>query len=200
MTGQGFKEVFNLKGGIKAWNGLKAVGPEEAGMAFLPSDMSIEAVIQLAFGMEEGLRTFYAYLAEKKEDPGLSDLLSELSRFEKAHKEVIFKIYLRSVPDPKDRSDFEAGIDSNMMEGGFTTEEFLAKNAEALSSSQDVLTLAMMLETQALDLYMRYSQKMPDSESEAVFQELAEDEKKHLAMLGGMMDRSVQDESTEKAQ
>ena len=41
LSGQGFKEVYNLKGGIKAWNGMKAVGPAELGMALITGKESL---------------------------------------------------------------------------------------------------------------------------------------------------------------
>ncbi len=46
----------------------------------------------------------------------------------------------------------------------------------------------MMLETQALDLYLRYSQKAEDEESRNVLYRIAEDEKAHLTALGDMME------------
>jgi len=83
---------------------------------------------------------------------------------------------------------FEAGVKSEMMEGGFTTKEFLEENRPAMETTADILSLAMMLETQALDLYLRYSLKAEDEESRRVLYRIAEDEKAHLAALGGMME------------
>ena len=41
-----------------------------------------------------------------------------------------------------------------------STEEFLEQNRPAMQTVEGVLNVAMMLETQALDLYLRYSQKI----------------------------------------
>ena len=38
LAGQGFKAVYNLKGGIRGWNGLKAAGPIEIGMVHMTGD------------------------------------------------------------------------------------------------------------------------------------------------------------------
>jgi len=51
----------------------------------------------------------------------------------------------------------------------------------------DVLNIAMMLETQALDLYMRYAQKAENEKSKSILLGIAEEEKGHLASLGRLM-------------
>ena len=38
LAGQGFNQVYNLEGGIAAWQGLKAIGPAEVGMALVTGD------------------------------------------------------------------------------------------------------------------------------------------------------------------
>jgi len=60
----------------------------------------------------------------------------------------------------------------------------LAQNKPAMNTISDVLDVAMMIETQALDLYLRYSQKAKDQKSEGVMYDIAEEEKAHLAALG----------------
>jgi hypothetical protein len=52
LTGKGFKTVYNLKGGIKAWNGHSAAGPAEMGMMLLKGDERPAEIIILAYGME----------------------------------------------------------------------------------------------------------------------------------------------------
>jgi len=64
---------------------------------------------------------------------------------------------------------FEGDIVSDVMEGGFTTEEFLEQNRASMKTVPDVLSIAMMLETQALDLYMRYSEKAKGRESKNIY-------------------------------
>jgi len=70
------------------------------------------------------------------------------------------------------------------MEGGLTAEEFLEKNRLAMETIPDVLNIAMMIETQALDLYLRYSNRTKDEKSKGVLFEIAQEEKAHLAALG----------------
>lgn len=188
LAGKGFKDVYNLKGGIKAWHGLTAAGPPEMGMAPLRGDETPQEIIVLAYGMEEGLGSFYATMAERKDDAEVVDILKKLREIEESHKEKLFKLYNTLNQDAVDKESFEDNIVSEMMEGGFTTEEFLEQNQPALLTVADVLNVAMMLETQAFDLYSRYSQRIEDEKGKAVLYDIAEEEKAHLTSLGRLME------------
>ena len=69
--------------------------------------------------------------------------------------------------------------------------EFLEKSRPAMQTVPDILNIAMMLETQALDLYSRYSQKIKYDQGKTILHEIADDEKAHLASLGKLMGTRV---------
>jgi len=158
------------------------------GRVILTGDESPLEVIAIAYGMEKGLGEFYSSAAGMIEDEDVAGLLRKLARIEENHKEKLLDLYMTLDETGKGREAFEAEIMSEMMEGGFTTEEFLEKNRPAMETTADTLSLAMMLETQALDLYLRYSRKAEDEESRRVLYGIAEDEKAHLTALGDMME------------
>ena len=191
LAGKGFSEVYNLKGGIKAWEGVTAFGPAEMGMVLLRGDETSQEIIVLAYGMEEGLAGFYKGLSEKMDDSEVVELLNKLARIEQKHKKRLFDLYGKLEPTVTDMATFEKDIVSDVMEGGFSTEEFLEKNTDSMKTVPDALSMAMMLETQALDLYMRYSEKAEDEKSKGVLYEIAEEEKHHLAGLGRLMEEKV---------
>ena len=93
LSGQGFNEVFNLTGGIKAWNGLKAAGPMEQGMALINGEETPSEILMIAYGLEEGLRSFYAQMASQSEDRTINELFTKLSNLEVAHKNRLFRLY-----------------------------------------------------------------------------------------------------------
>ena len=74
LSGQGFREVYNLKGGIKAWQGVKAVGPVELNLDLIRGDESPGELIVLAYGMEEALRRFYSRFGLRQPEGRLIDL------------------------------------------------------------------------------------------------------------------------------
>ena len=191
LAGKGFNEVYNLKGGIKAWEGLTAFGPAEMGMVLLRGDETSQEIIVLAYGMEDGLAGFYKSLSERMDDSEVAGLLNKLAKIEENHKQRLFELYSTLDPTVTDREAFETDIVSDMMEGGFTTEEFLEQNRDSMKTVPDVLSIAMMLETQALDLYMRYSEKAKDEKSKTVLYDIAEEEKAHLASLGRLMEEKI---------
>jgi len=190
LSGQGFKEVFNLKGGIAAWQGGKASGPAEMGMGYLTGDESAKEVMAVAYAMEHGLAEFYTSVSRKAENKEVENVLTKLIGIEEKHKEKIYHLYLSLDPHgSRDRLESEAL--SGVMEGGFTTEEFLEQNRSLLDTTNHILSLAMMLETQAFDLYTRYSRKAKDQESRKALHEIAEEEKAHIASLGRLLDETA---------
>jgi len=188
LAGQGFEEVYNLKGGIAAWQGLKAFGPAEMGMMPLKGNETPQEVIVLAYGMEQGLADFYARVLGMTQDSAVQKIIGKLVQIEEKHKDKLFALYQALEPTTQERTLFEERIVSGVMEGGFTGEEFLEKNKPLLDTVENLLSLAMMLEAQALDLYTRYAQKVEDVQSRSVLHDIAEEEKGHLATLGALVE------------
>lgn len=162
------------------------------GMAFLRGDETPVEIIVLAYGMEDGLERFYLTAAQTTDvdDPNVKGLLKKLAGVEEKHKQRLFNLYVQIQPGDTELVRFEKNIVPGIMEGGFTTEEFLEKNRNALRTVPDLLSIAMMLEAQAMDLYMRYSQKIPGEEGRSVLQNMAEEEKSHLKSLGRLMEEN----------
>ena len=108
---------------------------------------------------------------------------------EDIHKDRLFGLYTDMEGGATDREGFEAGAVSDAMEGGFTTESFIQKNRESMQTPSEVLDMAMMLETQGMDLYLRYAEKSRDPKAREIFLGLGEEEKAHLGFLGALMDQ-----------
>ena len=188
LAGKGFDEVYNLKGGIRAWQGHRAAGPEDMGMSMLTGHETVEEIILLACSMEVGLKGFYTALAKTFDDRELEELLLRLAAVEENHKDRLVNLYLQ-LGSAAGKEEMEARMDSGVMEGGFTTEEFIEKYRQSMETASDCLSVAMMLEAQALDLYMRYSRKAGHEKGRTVLYDVAEDEKNHLKALGALMDK-----------
>jgi sulfur-carrier protein adenylyltransferase/sulfurtransferase len=190
LSGQGFQQVYNLKGGIAAWNGGKASGPAEMGMAYLTGRESLKEVVALAYGMEQGLAEFYRSVGRETQDKKTATSCSSWPGSRKSTRKSSTNftlLWIRRVTGRNSKTRLSRGV----MEGGFTTEEFLDQHRSMLDTPTHVLSLAMMLETQAFDLYMRYAQQAKDQESKKVLQDIGEEEKAHIAALGRLMDAAV---------
>lgn len=191
LSGWGFKEVYNLAGGIKAFEGPKAAGPQELNLSLVRGNESPAEIITLAYGMEKALQLFYETLQEQAQDQEMQTLFEQLAGVEVRHEERLFEAYRRVEPAAQDRESFEASIVPKTLEGGFDAREFLETNKSHLETAPQVLDLAMMLETQALDLYLRFAGRCEQAGTREVLFTLAGEEKAHLASLGRLLEEKL---------
>ena len=187
LSGLGFDQAYNLKGGIKAWQGHKATGPMELNLDLIKGDETPAEIVVFAYGLEKGLQTFYGKMMEKADDQELKELFRNLYNIEEKHKSKLFELKQRVDPGDIDQEAFESEIQPKVMEGGFDIDTFMEQNESYLHSVQEVLMLAMMLETQALDLYLRFSDKSTNDETKSILLEVSEEEKAHLSALGKLI-------------
>jgi len=188
LSGFGFKEVYNLEGGIKAWQGNKATGPVELNLDLIRGDETPSEIIKLAYGMEQGLQRFYKTMHSRTKDDELADFLWKMVDVEQIHKKTLFDL-LAIVDSPEqDLESFETEVDSDIMEGGFDMTAFMEKNEPFLHTFSDVIDVAMMLETQALDLYLRFAEKSTMTPAKDVLFKIGKEERNHLASLGRLLE------------
>ncbi len=191
LSGLGFKEVYNLKGGMTAWEGHRTSGPEALNMELVRGDESPVEMVRLSYSMENGLQTFYKNMRERSKIESIQTLFAKLVQIEENHKKSLSDLYEKIEPSGKDLESFESDAAKGMMEGGFNIEAFTQQNEPFLDTPHRVIDLAMMLETQALDLYLRFSQKTENKETKEVLFRLGDEEKAHLAALGRWLDEKI---------
>jgi rhodanese-related sulfurtransferase/rubrerythrin len=191
LSGWGFKEVYNLAGGIKAFEGPKATGPQELNLDLIRGDETPDQIITLAYAMENALQLFYITLQQQSNDLELKGLFGKLARVEMRHKDRLLEVYRQIAPGGPDLRTMESGVAPSPLEGGFNTEEFLEGNRSHLQTVPQVLELAMMLETQALDLYLRFADRSESDRTREVLFILAQEEKAHLASLGRLLEEKL---------
>ena len=155
LAGKGFTKIYNLSGGIKAWEKETAYGPEDQGMTLFSGNEGVEACIVVAYGLEEGLREFYLTMQERTRDEEAQALFAKLAEIEVLHQQRLVEMYNDVTGKSTDMKEFSSSIVTPEMEGGMTTEEYLARFHPDLESLTDILSLAMSIEAQALDLYQK---------------------------------------------
>jgi rubrerythrin len=187
LVGRGFQEVYDLKGGIQAWNHRKAIGPQELNMDMLRGDESPTEIVMIAYGMEQALGGFYTTLSQQTKDVQLKDLFSKLASIEQRHRKMLYALYAEINPSEKNVKHFEEQVDAKRMEGGFSSEDFIKQNEAQMKTVPDILAIAMMIETQALDLYLRYADRSSVGHTKEILYTIADEERAHLAALGRLM-------------
>lgn len=188
LAGKGFGNVINMSGGIKAWQGHAAIGGEDLGLDLFTGDESPEATLVVAYSLEEGLKDFYLSMVEKVENAAVKDLFRKLSTIEDRHKDAMFEQYLEMTGAAVSREEFETGVLADTVEGGLSTDSYISRFNPDLESPVEVISLAMAIEAQALDMYQRVSDKVDNEKSSTVLARIAREEKAHLDSLGRLMD------------
>ncbi len=184
LVNQNFQKVFYLEGGMEGWEGPAAAGPREFHLQFVRGDETPQEIIKLSYSMEVGLKTFHETARSRATDPELVELLGHLIRAEESHMRRLLEVSSKWEMDPKEVKAYQENLKSVVMEGGIDIEEFLAKNDSFLQTFTGVIDVAMMVETQALDLYLRMASESSNVATKEVLFHIAEEEKGHLRALG----------------
>ncbi|MGD8562856.1 MAG: rhodanese-like domain-containing protein [Desulfarculaceae bacterium] len=188
LLGRGYGEVYSVKGGIKAWQGEPAHGPETSGLAVLKGDESPAGMLAAAYGLERVLGGFYQSLAQEASDPRAAGLFQKLAGYETKHENKILQLFKESQPTHQEEQALKKAEESGIMEGGFDRQRLLAEYPASEMKPEAILDLAMMIEAQALDLYMRMAAKSPQAKTKEALHSLADDERAHLASLGDLLE------------
>lgn len=178
----GVKYVFNMTGGMISWQGAEAEGGTEAGLELFANG-DFPSTFELAYQMENGLRSLYQTLAENAELSVEKELLLRLAEFENGHMARLSAKY--------GSDGGHAKLD--VIEGGFDTGKMIEAFGDQLHSVEQVLQLGMKLEAQAFDLYRRLAWKHQGAEVADFYQEMAADEQRHLLQLSRELDRLLED-------
>jgi rhodanese-related sulfurtransferase/rubrerythrin len=187
LAGKGYDQVINLTGGFKAWNGQAAYGSEEEGVDLFAELDTAEQILATAYSLEDGLRDFYLRMLDKVSDEKLKSVFKLLADIEIKHKDRLFAEYTR-LTGKNDRGEFECSFVTPLMEGGMTTEEYLDRFKPDMGSPVEVVSMAMSIEAQALDLYMRSAAWTSNDENRTILEQIAGEEKTHLERLGQLLD------------
>lgn len=182
-----------MEGGIRAWEGLVAEGPPEAGMLFFSDSASPEERIGLAWLLEEGTRRFYSRIPAVISDTEAGALFHDLTVAEEHHMASLIRMF-KDITGTEPAEDFPASLvalpsSGDIMEGGMAVEDALqwiaGKNVET------ILELAISLETNSYDLYIKLNREVKDEKSRHVFDMLASEEKNHLERLAALLERKM---------
>jgi rubrerythrin len=190
LAGKDFRKIYNLSGGIKAWEKEVAVGPEDVGLHLFSAGTSSEEALIAGFGLEAGLRDFYTSMQKKVTKESTKSLFGMLADIEILHQKRLVKLYVEITGADISLEDFAKKVAEPAMEGGLTTEEYLQLYKTDLESEIEVLGLALAIEAQALDLYSRAAQRNKHHEGfRDVLLQIAEEERGHMAKLSTYIDQ-----------
>ena len=182
--------MFSMEGGISAWEGHTAAGAPLAGMAHFDPAASLEQLVALAWGLEEGSRLFYKGVEERFTDnQTAADLFTKLVVAEVHHKQHLLDAYAAITSKDLDfdphRQHLGDALAGKVMEGGISVETGLVWASE--HTITEILDFAMALEVNAYDLYIKMGRQLKDEKAKQIFKTLADEEQLHLQRLGELL-------------
>ena len=195
LSGKGFDNILNLSGGIKAWNGEKAILGEEKGLELFTGTETLEETLTIAYGLELGLEEFYISMMETAKNNLVENLFEKLSKIEVKHRDRIFNEYIRVTGNEITQEEFTSQEVAYLSEGGMSTKEYIEYFRPDLGSPEGVIEMAMSIEAQALDLYFRASERVEDDKGKDFLSQMADEERTHLKQLGNLMDTIISERS-----
>ncbi len=173
---------------------MTAHGAPESGMAYFSPAADVEEIVGLAWAMEEGSKSFYQGVSQQFEnDREAGDIFHWLVAAEKNHEKNLLQTYESLTGEKPDfselRSKFGDSLSGSVMEGGIPVKEALAwLQGKGVTDS---LELAMSLEVNAFDLYIKMGRTIEDEQAQQVFAKLSEEEQVHLKKLADLLDKRI---------
>jgi rhodanese-related sulfurtransferase/rubrerythrin len=187
----GFKEVFNLEGGMNAWEGAMAEGLPGEAKVFFSSAKSPEDYIALAWQLEEGARKFYQGLVTLSKEPETIRLFNKLVAAEEHHISTLSALYGKAFGAAAQTDIREAAAarkePEGIMEGGMRVEEGL-RWAEG-KDTRTILELSIFLEATSYDRYLFMKNELEDNQTKEIFTVLSNEEKHHLEALTELFEK-----------
>ncbi len=130
---------------------------------------------------------FYAGIAGLTSDAEAKGIFTTISEAEAKHKTNILRAYTLVTGENVSEDILNKEPLKGVMEGGVRIEDaigFLRKQGKALL---DMLEIAMQVETNSLDLYIKMFRNIDDKSAKDIFGSLIEEEKLHMSKLGKLL-------------
>ncbi len=179
--------MHSMAGGIAAWSGLVAEGAYDAGLAYFSRASRTEDLIALSFALEEGNRAFYESMSRDGKEEETASTFRSLCLAEERHKETLRELYARVSGKDGDPPNPEGTGREIFLEGGAPLEETLAWTGGR--TVVEILELAIAMEANALDRYIKMGRAVSDERSREVFLALSAEEQDHLRRMTSLLDR-----------
>ncbi len=176
------KKIWNLAGGIMAWDGKTLADFPK--ISVFPKTGSLSQLLMTAMNLEKGALRFYQYAFEKFRDQSFAPALAELSKAEEAHALLVYHHWKKTQSAPAAFENLFADLGGEILEGGEKLETVISRLEKAAGSPCIyVMELALHIEYTAYDLYRTVADQAGNEEAKEVFLGIAQAEKAHMKTL-----------------
>ena len=179
----GVANVFNLVGGISAYNG-RTLADLPVLMPFVGKGTAREVLLE-AINLEKGADRLYSALADHFQGSAIEGTIRAAARAEQDHGRAVYQALERLGEGVvEDFDTLYASLPGDVLEGGASLEQMLeAAKAAANQGNVALLDLALDLELSAYDMYRTLAHRADTESRRQAFMALAEQEKSHARAL-----------------
>lgn len=192
LMGAGFKNIFNMEGGIVRYNGIVANGMPEAGMFCFPETLSPGQLSAVAWYLEDSTIRFLENIRDNVFPGETSVILKELIDAKHAHKDTLVRLYT-DLTGHAPAEDFPKSVLD------VPAEEIMVgcvKVSAALDwvkgkTFKDVLEIMISLGANAYDLYLKLGRAVKSDEARKVFTVLSEEERQNIKRIASAYEKTL---------
>jgi rhodanese-related sulfurtransferase/rubrerythrin len=192
LNGASMDDVYNMEGGILAYNGIVAAGPPEAGVFCFPENMSPEQLIAMAWYIEDGSKSYFDTIKEMNQNFEIKGILTNLHEHKVAHKKTLENLY-ENISGESVRDDFPTYVLKKppkiVMSGCVSVPDAVQWSKD--KDSSEILDFLMALEANTFDLYLKLGREVKSDRARSVFMRLSEEEAGHLDKLSSVFEKSL---------
>jgi len=171
--------VFNVTGGILAWDG--ALLPATPNLKVFDLAGGDREIMLRAMELERGAERFYTALRQRYGSIPWAESLATLAGAEEAHARVIYRHWAEGQVDPPEFTSVYEELAGDIVEGGYSCAALVAMLEEQpLEPCRSTLEMALTIEYSAYDLYRNMAHRFLGQPLEAVFNAVAGAEKEHM--------------------
>ncbi len=179
-------EVYNLSGGMLAWDGAVALKPPQ--VRLFDRQVSSRQLLMTAMDLEKGAMRFYTLVDERYGGEDWSEIFGRLAEAEIGHAMMIYRLLQQEETEPADFDTVFSGLSGDVLEGGMPLAEALGMAAEAGKHlCIHLVELALNIEYAAFDLYRTMANRTEDAHAREVFFKISQAEKSHMDILIGAL-------------
>jgi rhodanese-related sulfurtransferase/rubrerythrin len=197
LCGLGFKNLYNLDGGMLNWYHEVIKGIPEERPELITGTEEVGDILRLALSLEKGGFDFYTKAYETLKDQKAAQTFQTLAHMEARHIERLYERYSQllgasaAIP-PIEQLKAKSGY----MEGNIKiADELLKLGKRELIDDFEALEIALENEYMSYDFYKRVAEFVSDSKARRLLYELAGEERNHIHTLLQQLEEPMGDNS-----
>jgi len=184
------KKIYNLTGGILAWEGKTLKGFPK--IHVFDKDKETIDLLITAMDLEKGAWRFYVHILDHFDIGPITSILEDLSKAEIGHAKTVYGFWKTVAGTIRPFEELYADLNGEILESGERLTDML-DFLEKIKENQClyILETALHIEYAAFDLYRTMAENIKDPTAQDTFLTIAQAEKNHMRMLTRALDLCV---------